>query len=75
MLKFKLKSGKLSYGFRLRIGEKDNFFEQDISIDSEDTIILKGNKKSDKVKDFYLDSTDYEKHRVNYKRVPLTNQY
>ena len=74
-LKFKLKSGKLSYGFRLRIGEKDNFFEQDISIDSEDTIILKGNKKSDKVKDFYLDSTDYEKHRVNYKRVPLTNQY
>jgi hypothetical protein len=74
-LKFKLKSGKLFYNFRLLIGKDDNFFGKDIKVSCKETIVLESKKKSDKIKDFYLDSTDYDKHRVNYKRVPLTNQY
>jgi len=74
-LKFKLKSGKLLYDFKLSVDKKDNFLNKDIRVSSKNTIILKGDKESPKVKDFYLDSTDYDKHRVNYQRVPLTNRY
>jgi len=74
-LSFELNSGELSYDFSLLIDKNDSFLSESMEISDKDTIILKGNKKSDKVEEFYLDSMDYKKHSVNYKRTSLTNQY
>ena len=74
-LKFKLNSGKLTYDFNLLIDKNDSSLTDSIRISDKNTIFLQGKKKSDKVEEFYLDSIDYEKHSVNYKRTSLTNQY
>jgi len=74
-LSLELDSGKLSYDFSLLIDKNDSFLTESMEISDKDTITLKGNGKSKKVKEFYLDSMDYKKHSVNYKRTELTNQY
>jgi hypothetical protein len=66
---------KLSYDYKLFIDEEDNSFNQKYDIKEKNNITLNSIGTSQKVYDLYLDSLDYDKHSVNYKRVPLTNQY
>ena len=74
-LNLKMTDSKLSYDYKLFIDEEDNSFNQKYDIKEKNNITLNSIGTSQKVYDLYLDSLDYDKHSVNYKRVPLTNQY
>ena len=74
-LNLKMTDNRLSYDYKLFIDEEDNSFNQKYDIKEKNNITLNSIGTSQKVYDLYLDSLDYDKHSVNYKRVPLTNQY
>ena len=85
-LNFSLKSNgddfELDFDFDFKIS-KDNkqLFDETDNIDfsARNKIHIKDNVKkykfSEEVNELYLDGIDYNKHKINIPRVPLTNQY
>jgi hypothetical protein len=68
------------FDFKVAKGNKKLFDETDnLDFGTKSKFHIKDNINkynfSEEVNELYLDGIDYEKHKVNYKRVPLTNQY
>ena len=67
-------------GIKIAKGNKMLFYEtDDLDFGTKGKFHTKDNISkynfSKEVNELYLDGIDYKKHQVNYKRVPMTNQY